>query len=129
VAIGDTVLAIGEQGSWYAIGVLQGTGATTLAVPGDLNIRAPRGSIELSAVRGIRIKSPRVDITAKKLQVAARAILERFTEATRCVKQTFRLRIGRFRTRVGSIYDLKADRILERAEADIKIDGRKIHLG
>jgi hypothetical protein len=129
LAVGDTVLAIGQGGAWYVIGVLRGTGKTTFMVPGDLDIRAPRGSIELTSAKGVRIKSPVVELLADKLEVLAKSVFERFEDATRWVKDAFQLRVGRLRTRVESTYDLKANRILERAEEDVKIDGRKIDLG
>jgi hypothetical protein len=127
--VDDIVLAIGQQGAWYVIGVLKGSGKTTLSVPGDLEIRAPRGTIELSAGKGVHLKSPEVTVTAGKLELFARSIFESFTEATRWIKEAFQLRAGRLRTRVDGDYDLGADRIRERAEQDVKIDGSKIHLG
>lgn len=127
-AVGDRVLAIGQDGSWYVIGVLQGTGKTTLTVPGDLTIRAG-GEIEMNAVRGVRIKSPTVQIMARKLELLAQSVFERFTHATRWVKETFQIRTGRWRARVEGTYDVKAERIVERAEGDVKIDGREINLG
>jgi hypothetical protein len=128
-AIGDRVLAIGQDGSWYVIGVLKGSGKTTLTVPGDLSIQAPFGAMEFTAAHGVKIKSPVVQIVATKLDVVAQAIFERFTHATRWVKETFQIRSGRFRTRVDGTYDVKADRIVERAEGDVKIDGQQIKLG
>jgi hypothetical protein len=128
-AAGDTVLAIGQGGSWYVIGVLQGSGKTTVVVPGDLAIRAPAGAIELISAGGVKIKSPMVQIVAGKLEVLAQSVFERFTRATRWVKETFQVRSGRLRARVEGAYDVQAERILERAAGDVKIDGRKIHLG
>jgi len=127
-AVGDTVLAIGQGAAWYVIGVLQGSGKTTLAVPGDLSIRSG-GAIELAAPKGVTLKSPSVRIAADKLEVVARSVFERFAHATRWVKETFQIRSGRLRTRVDGTYDVKADRIVERARGDVKIDGEQIKLG
>lgn len=126
---GDTVLAIGQEEEWYVIGVLQGSGKTSMTVPGDLCIRAPFGAIELTAARSVKIKSPAVQITAGKLELLARSVVERFTHAQRWVTETFQIRSGRLRARVKGAYDIKADRILERADGDVKIDGRQIKLG
>ena len=128
-AVGDTVLAIGQGEAWYVIGVLQGSGRTTLAVPGDLSIRSASGAIELTAPKGIRLKSPTVRLVSDKLEVMARSVFERFAHATRWVKETFQLRSGRLRTRVDGTYDMKAERIVERASGDVKIDGEQIKLG
>src|SRR4051812_37154949 len=54
-AADDEVLAIGQDDTWYVIGVLRGSGTTNLTVPGNLTIRAPSGAIELAAARGVRI--------------------------------------------------------------------------
>jgi hypothetical protein len=62
-------------------------------------------------------------------RVAARSVLERFQNATRWVKEAFQVRAGRMRTQVSGDWRLKADTITERSEGDVKIDGRKIHLG
>jgi hypothetical protein len=128
-AVGDSVLAIGQRGSWYVIGVLEGTGKTIIKVPGDLAILAPAGKIEIKSGREVRIKSPAVRIVAGKLEAMARSIFERFAQATRWVKETFQLRSGRYRARVEGTYDVQADRIVERAEDDVIIDGREIKLG
>src|SRR5208337_4251138 len=61
---GDSVLAIGQDGEWYVIGVLHGSGPTTLTVPGDLKLQA-RGAIEMTASKGVCIKSPTVRIAAR----------------------------------------------------------------
>jgi hypothetical protein len=128
-AVGDIVLAIGREDDWYVIGVLKGSGPTTWTVPGNLEIRAPRGEITLTAGRGVAVKAPEVKISAGKLELLARSVFERFHEATRWVKGAFQLQAGRVRTRIDGDYDLAADRIQERAEHDVKIDGTKIHLG
>jgi hypothetical protein len=129
VAVGDVVLAVGQEEAWYVIGLLQGAGVTTLSVPGDLRIRAPHGTIELNAAKGIRLKSPSVQILTAKLAIVAKAVFERFASATRWIKGIFQLRAGRMRTRVKDAYDLAAGRILERADNEVIIDGEKIHLG
>ena len=126
---GDTVLAVGQSGAWYVIGVLQGSGKTVFTVPGNFEIMAPRGTISLTAAKAVHLKSADVKITAKKLELVAQSIFERFTDATRWVKQAFQIRAGRVNAVVRSDYRVKAERIIERAEGDVKIDGRKIHLG
>jgi len=75
------------------------------------------------------VKSPDVKITAGKLEFIAKRIFEHFTDATRWVKDTWQIRAGRLRSDVEDDYQLKANRIIERAKADVRIDGDKIHLG
>lgn len=128
-AVGDSLLVVGQDEAWYVIGVLRGAGKTSLTVPGDLDIRAPQGRIEMSAGGGVTIRGPLVRLVAEKLEVAARSVFERFVEATRWVRGAWQLRAGRMRTRVEETYRLQAGRIVEHAEEDVKIDGQKIHLG
>jgi hypothetical protein len=128
-AVGDKVLAIGRAGTWYVIGVIEGSGTTTLMVRGDLKLLAPHGKIELMAGAGVTIHSSIVRILADRIEVLARTIFEKFTSASRWVKELFHLRAGHARTIVSSTYRVKAKRIVERAEDDVHIDGRKIHLG
>jgi ABC-type molybdenum transport system ATPase subunit/photorepair protein PhrA len=127
--VGDTVLAAGQGQNWYVIGVLQGTGKTTLMVPGDFEVLAPKGHINLIAGKGFQVKSPEVRITAGKLELVAKRISERFLDATHWVKNSWHIRAGRVRTEVEGNYQVKAKRIIERAEEDVRIDGEKIHLG
>ncbi len=127
--VGDTVLAAGQGENWYVIGVLQGTGKTTLMVPGDFAIMAPRGHVSIIAGKGFQVKSPEVKITAGKLELAAKRVMEHFVDATRWVKETFQIRAGHVRTDVEGDYQVRATRINERAVEDVRIDGEKINLG
>jgi uncharacterized protein DUF3540 len=126
---GDVVLAAGRAGAWYVIGVLAGRGESTLTVPGDLTIAAPRGRVVLQARDGIDLKSDSVRVSANRLELLARSLVERFADATRWVKDVFQLRAGRIRTRVDGCYDLDAGRIAACADGDVKIDGTSINLG
>jgi Protein of unknown function (DUF3540) len=128
-AVGDTVLAAGQGQNWYVIGVLQGTGKTTLMVAGDFEVLAPKGRITLIGGKGFHVKSPEVKITAGKLELIAKRISERFFDAARWVKNAWQIRAGRVCTEAEGDYRVKAKRIIERAEQDVRIDGEKIHLG
>ncbi len=104
---GDRVLVMGQAGSWYAIGLLEGAGTTVITVPGDLELHAPKGAIRLRAGRGIHLRSPRIRIASQRLELFANDFLQRFR----------------------GDYRLKAERINEEAKDDVRVDGRKIHLG
>jgi hypothetical protein len=128
-AVGDLVLAIGRGDDWYVIGILCGTGKTTLTAAGDLDIRAPHGRIELSSGQAIRLRSPDIRVVAGRLALVARTAKEQFGSASRSVKEGYRLCAATLRTVVTSTYRLRADRIVERAEGEVKIDGHEIRLG
>jgi len=126
---GDTVLVISQMDRWYVIGVLAGRGKTSFSVPADLELRAAKGSIRLEAGRGVRISGTDIHLRADCLSFTARSLTETFENATRWIKNIFNIRAGRIKTQVNSLYRLKAKRIVEKAEEDVKIDGRKINLG
>lgn len=126
---GDSVLVIAQDSRCYVIGVLSGTGETVLSVPADLKLKAPRGSIELIAAKGIQLRSHDVIISSATLQVIAHSIRETFDHVFRRVKETYELCAGSVRTTVDGDYRVQADRIHQRAKNDVKLDGKKIHLG
>lgn len=126
---GDTVLAIGQDGDFYMIGILTGTGKTTFSAPGDIKFSAPSGHIDMVSAKGFRLRSPQVKLISDNLEFTAKTIVEKFDSARRWVKNTFKLRAGRVSTQVESTYRIKAEKIVERAKGDVKIDGNKIHLG
>lgn len=127
--VNDVVLAIGHQDDWYVIGVLQGSGKTSLQVPGDLQLIAPHGSIEMVAARGISMRSPSVRIVAQQLHLAAKRLRERFAQASLCVTEGWQIVAKRLSTRCQQSCRLQAGKIVQQAKGDVKIDGRKIHLG
>jgi hypothetical protein len=126
---GDLVLAIGQRGCHYVVGVIQGTGNWRITAPGNVEIRAPRGRIGLVARHGVHLEGDELSLTAGRLTVVANTLIERLAEATRWVRGACQVRAGRMRLAVEDDYRLKAGRIHQRADHDVKIDGSKIHLG
>lgn len=128
-SVDDTVLAVGQGEDYYVIGVLHGTGKTTIDVPGDLSLRAPSGAISLFSTRQIRVEAPRVTLKAAKLSIIATSIREKFTRACRWVHESLKVQAGRMRTIAEEEYEVTAGRIVERASADVRIDGEEINIG
>lgn len=128
-AVGDTVLALQESNACYVIGVIHGSGAFKLTALGDLELRAPRGRIGIAAKDGVDLRGTAVTLTADHLEFKANTLTERFQTVSRWIKEALQLRAGRVRMTVTGDYRVKADRIIERADGDVKIDGNKIHLG
>lgn len=126
---GDLVLIIGRGDDMYVIGVIEGKGTTTFTCPGDLKFFAPKGKIDFASTEEITIRSPKVRINAKKLEFIAQTVIERFENARRFVKETLKIYAGRMGTIVESTYRVKGMRIIGRAKKEVKLDGRKIHLG
>ncbi|MDH3376279.1 MAG: DUF3540 domain-containing protein [Gammaproteobacteria bacterium] len=127
--VGDVLLVIGKQQSWYVIGVIEGSGELKWTVPHDLEINAPRGEIRLSAAQGISLRTPNLDLVSKKLRVVASSLIERFVNVQRTISDALDVHAGRVRVNVERAHRITAGRILHRAEGDVKLNGRKIHLG
>jgi hypothetical protein len=128
-AFGDIVLVLGQDDDLYVIGVLKGTGKTSFTAPGDIEFKAPRGNIEMISAKGIRIRSPKFKVKSNEIEFMARVVVEKYENAKRWIKDMCQLRAGRVQTSVESTYRMKAGKIIECAEGDVKIDGNKIHLG
>lgn len=128
-AIGDSLLTIGTDESYYAIGVLDGAGGAELNLSGDVRIRSLRGSVEITAAREVNVTAPDVRLRAVRLSTLARTLRERLGSVRRWVRGSLEIRAGRVRGIVRGDYDLKAERIVERAEGDVAIDGTQIRLG
>lgn len=126
---GDHVLVIGQQDAFYVIGLIEGKGKTILSAPGDLELHAGKGKIDLVAAMGVNIRSPSFQIITKKLDFIAENVVERFNNLTSWVKNAFDLQAGSVHAKVESSYCLKAEKIKQKAREDLKLDGKKIHLG
>ncbi len=127
--IGDKILAIGRGDAFYVVGVLEGTGKTVFSAPGDLEIKAPRGKIDLVSSEGLNIRTSEMKVVSNRIEFVARSILEKYENAKKWVRQAFHLRAGSARTVVESTYKVKAKRIVEKAKGEFKVDGEMIHLG
>lgn len=124
----DLVLATGQGEEYWVIGVIRGSGKTVLNAPGDLELRAA-GSIGLVGGREVRVESPKIALRGGKIEVVARALLERLGRAARWVRETFQLRAGRVRAVVAGDHRVQADRIVGIATKDVRLDGERINLG
>jgi len=125
---GDELLVVGRDGAFYVIGVLEGTGATELSLPGDVAIRAS-GTLRLEGARGVDIRGPEVSLDAGKLRVAADAMMQK---------------LGSFYQRVSTLWSVRArdaEALIEGAsltraktaailtDETMSINGKQIHLG
>jgi hypothetical protein len=126
---GDVLLVIGQGGAYYAIGVVSGRGKTSLAIQGDVSLRAVGGTLELEGDEGVRIRGPAVDVHAGALRTVARSVVETFTTLFQRVTEAVRVHAGESVTIVdeGSYTQAKTAAI-QTAET-VTINGKEIHLG
>ncbi len=127
-AAGDVALVIADEDRAYIVGILSGRGRTVFEVGGDLLLRAG-GTVRLQGARGVEIEGPRVSLKADKLETIVRTIFERAVSCYRWVKETLQTHAGRTRTMVDGTATISANRIVESAQKEVKIDGKQIHLG
>lgn len=124
---GDVVLVIGEEEAWV-IGVLSGRGVSRLQTPGDLEIEAG-GEVRISARKGVSVDAPEVALRASKMELAAERLFTRCADAYHWVRGVSQWIVGRSRTVADDTVTVRARRIVEFAEDDVKIDAKQIHLG
>ncbi|MBL8736754.1 MAG: DUF3540 domain-containing protein [Planctomycetes bacterium] len=128
-AVGDVLLVIGKDETFYVIGVVAGRGQTKLVAHGDLEIQAPHGRIDLLARDGVTLRGGLVQIVAKTWETVAETVRQRFGELCCQVKGVLRTRAKRSETEVEDVHHTHAGRIVQHADKDVSIDGEKIHLG
>jgi hypothetical protein len=126
---GDTLLVIGNSGGHYVIGVLHGTGRCTLAMPGDVEVRASGGVLRLSGDHGVELRGPEVEITATKLHVVAGAVMQRFVSLCQRVTGLLRVHAGEVHRVVDGDEVTQAKTATILTEGIVTINGKQIHLG
>ena len=125
---GDTVLVIETDEAAFVIGVLQSAGPMTIRAPGDLRLQAPNGAIVLEAAR-VDARAHEIRLDAEDLHIRADRLRERFRTVRRVVAEALDLDVGSLRATVREACSFVARRFHATAEDDVKIDGKRIHLG
>lgn len=128
-APGDTLLVIGRDELFYVIGVIAGAGATTLRAPGDLQIAAPHGKIDLRSKDGVEVRTSKLRFVAESWDAVLGVVRQRCKELLSQVTGVARFRSKRRETTVQDTDRVRAGRIVSKAQRDVQIDGEKIHLG
>ena len=127
--IGDVLLVIGKGDDHYVIGVIHGSGTTSLSFQGAVELRASGGPLTLSSDRGIAIHGPEVEIHAGKLQVFAGAMVEKLTSLYQRVRGALNVHAGTTHTVVDDASFLTAKNAAIVTEETMSINGDQIHLG
>lgn len=127
--VGDEVVLLAGDDEHFVVGVTKATAPTGLRVAGDLDLQAD-GRIRLQAGEGIELRSPEIAIEAlRRLQLTARSCVQRLGSLFAWVADTCQFRSKRLRLQAEQTAHLTAERLVERARRDVKIDGDRIRLG
>jgi hypothetical protein len=127
--VGDLLLVIGQGGAYFAIGVLRGSGKTSLSLQGDVDLHAVEGRLRLSGDRGLELRAPELEMYAGKLRVVAETILQKVSSMCQRVQGLLSVHAGETHTLVdgATVAQSKSAAIL--TEEVVTINGKEIHVG
>jgi hypothetical protein len=126
---GDRVVIVAQADRAYVIGVLQSTGKSVLTFPAGVDFRAPNGEISLHSTQAVRTRAPEVEVKAGRFRITASQLIRRVGSLITRVTEAITLRAKR---RVERIEGQSVERAGERSirtERDVRINGRRIHIG
>lgn len=126
---GDELLVVGQGQRYFAIGVLSGAAPRTLEFPGDVELRAVEGRLELRGEQGIELEAPELTLRAKTLRTFAKQISERADSAVRIVKGLLTEHLGESHRLVAEEDYSQSKRSVTLAQEVVKIDARQLQLG
>ncbi|MEZ4294700.1 MAG: DUF3540 domain-containing protein [Polyangiaceae bacterium] len=127
--VSDELLVIGRGSSHFVIGVLHGTGESTLAFRGGLTLRAEGGPLTLSSDKEVAIRSPEVEMETGKLRMFAGSVAQKFTSLYQRVRDSLQVHSGKSHTIVDSESHLTAKTASIVTAETMTINGSEIHLG
>lgn len=120
--VGDLVLLSvpTNDAGGYLLAVLERKGNhTKLAVPGDLELAAPRGRVRVSGEAGVELATGKtLELRSDELRVQARVGRLFFEECAAIIRSAF-ASLTRL-THVGEVLDLLVDRVTQRSKQSIR---------
>jgi Protein of unknown function (DUF3540) len=127
--VGDVLLVIGKGDEHYVIGVLKGSGTTSLSFQGAVDVRANGGPLTLSSNVGVAIQGPELEIETSKLHVLAGAVVEKLGSLYQHVRGALNTRAGKAHTVIDDASFMTAKNASIVTEETMSINGNEIHLG
>ncbi len=76
-AIGDRLLVIGDGDEHWVIGIIHGSGRTSLELQGDVELSAVGGALKLRGEKGVSIVGPEIEVRATTLRTFAETAFEK----------------------------------------------------
>ncbi|APR85973.1 Hypothetical protein A7982_11322 [Minicystis rosea] len=127
-APGDTLLVIGRGDTHYVIGVLDGTGATNLTLPGDVALRAA-GALRLEGGSGVHMSGPEVNIDARRLRFTAEAMMQKLGSLVQRVTTLWSVRARDAEMLIEDASLTRARTAAILTDETMSINGKQINLG
>mgnify|MGYP002638151740 CR=1 FL=1 len=128
-AVDDVVLVLGKDDRYFVVGVMHGSGQTTLSFQGDVKLHASGGSVDIAADRGVRIRGRELSLEAMNLQVIADEATQKFNMLYQRVRGLWRSRSKNSETLVDEAAMTRAKTATILTEETMSINGKQIHLG
>ncbi|HEY1696967.1 MAG TPA: DUF3540 domain-containing protein [Polyangiaceae bacterium] len=127
--VGDVLLLLGKGDDHYVVGVLRGSGKTSLSFQGAVDVRATGGPLTLSSDAGVVIHAPETEIHAGKLHVFAGSVVEKLGSLYQRVRDGLQVHAGKMHTVVDDASFLTAKNASIVTEETMSVNGNEIHLG
>ncbi len=128
-SLGDVLLVIGGPGGHYAIGVLSGRGRVSIAVPGDVDLRAVGGKLRLAGDTGVEIAGKGLEVMVDRVKITAGEVAQTCATLFQRVTGLFSAHHKQAHTVVDDESHTRAKRATILTEETMTINGKQIHLG
>jgi Protein of unknown function (DUF3540) len=126
--VGDVLLVIARGDACFAIGVLRGSGRTSLSLEGDVDLHA-EGRLRLTAGEAVELRAPELEVHAGKLRMLAGAVVQRFASVCQRVERLLSVHAGETHTLVDGATFAQSRSAAILTEETATINGRQIHIG
>lgn len=127
-AEGDALLVIGQDDTYYVIGVVQGKHGVRLRFPGDVHLHAER-ELRLQAGEQIEVTARRLAIRVEKLRIVADRVVESARELYQTVRDVWRVDAGRKEEVTTGEWVTRSEKANLTSQDTIAINGREVRLG
>ncbi|WP_437560945.1 DUF3540 domain-containing protein [Sorangium sp. So ce542] len=128
-ALDDTLLVIGRDDAYYAIGVLHGRGRSVLSLQGDVAVHAREGALSLCGDKGVEIRGPELEVQAGKIRMVADAVVQKFASVYQRVSALLSVQASESHTVVEKTSFTKAKNATILTEETVTVNGKQILLG
>ena len=126
---GDLLLVVGGAEGDFALGVLEGTGQSSLAIAGDLELHAVGGELSLRGDRGLRLQSPEVAVVTDKFKLFADTAVQKVSTLAQSVRDLWTIKTKRAHIAVDDELHQRSKTATVLTEEEMVFNGKTIHIG